>query len=216
MPVADELDARLDAVLHVLYLIFNEGYAATSGAALIRADLADEAIRLGRVVHLMLPAHAEAAGLLALMLLTDARRAARTDADRALIPLDRQDRARWDRAAIAEGTALVEAAFARNAVGPFQLQAAIAALHDLARLPNREIALATAEVVQRRLGVDLGLPHDQPLPPVQSRVDAEVARRVLTWAVQYDVVEAGAAAPVDSEPVYQRGSKEASSRVDLG
>jgi RNA polymerase sigma factor (sigma-70 family) len=130
MPTADELDGRLAAVLHVLYLIFNEGYASSSGAALQRADLAVEAIRLARMVHALVPEHHEATGLLALMLLTDARRLARADADGELIPLDRQDRTRWDAGAIAEGTALVTAAMSTGAGGAYLLQAAIAALHD--------------------------------------------------------------------------------------
>jgi RNA polymerase sigma factor (sigma-70 family) len=130
MPTAAELPPRLAAVLHVLYLIFNEGYVSSSGPSLQRADLADEAIRLARTVHALLPAHGEAAGLLALMLLTDARRHARSGAAGELIPLDQQDRARWDRAAITEGTALVTAALAAGPPGVYQLQAAIAALHD--------------------------------------------------------------------------------------
>ena len=126
---ADRVD-RLEAVMQVLYLIFSEGYAASSGAALQRQDLASEAIRLARMVHRTLPDDGEVAGLLALMLLTDARRLARADADGELIPLDRQDRTLWDRPSIAEGTALVTRALSRGAVGPYQLQAAIAALHD--------------------------------------------------------------------------------------
>ncbi|MCW5803206.1 MAG: sigma-70 family RNA polymerase sigma factor [Deltaproteobacteria bacterium] len=130
MPTAAELDGRVATVLAVLYLIFNEGYLASSGASLQRTDLAREAIRLARMLHAVLPEHAEVAGLLALVLLTDARRAARTGPDGELVSLDEQDRTLWDRAAIAEGTAIVEAAFARGAPGPYQLQAAIAALHD--------------------------------------------------------------------------------------
>jgi RNA polymerase sigma factor (sigma-70 family) len=130
MPTADERDERLAAVLHVLYLIFNEGYATSGGPSLIRADLASEAIRLTRAVRLLMPEDPEVAGLLALMLLTDARRDARTTPDGELISLADQDRTRWDRAAIAEGTALVTEALPRGAVGPYQLQAAIAAVHD--------------------------------------------------------------------------------------
>jgi len=129
-PSDAERAARLGSVLHVLYLIFNEGYVAGAGAALHRPDLAAEAIRLARLAHALLPREGEAAGLLALMLLTDARRAARTGADGELIPLDEQDRGLWDRAAIAEGTALVEAALTTGAPGPYGVQAAIAALHD--------------------------------------------------------------------------------------
>jgi RNA polymerase sigma factor (sigma-70 family) len=122
--------ARLTAVLHVLYLIFNEGYTSSGGNTLQRHDLAAEAIRLARAVHRLADGHAEAAGLLALMLLTDARRVARTGPNGELVPLDAQDRSRWDRAAIVEGVALLTAALARGAVGPYQLQAAIAAVHD--------------------------------------------------------------------------------------
>ncbi|MFE7155399.1 RNA polymerase sigma factor [Streptomyces sp. NPDC057636] len=121
---------RLPAVLQILYLIFNEGYTATSGPQLQRADLAREAIRLTRAVRALLPGDSEVAGLLALMLLTDARRAARTDAAGELVRLDEQDRTLWDRAEIDEGVALVALALPRGPVGPYQLQAAIAALHD--------------------------------------------------------------------------------------
>jgi len=130
MPTETERAERLAAVLHVLYLIFNEGYAASSGESLARTDLSNEAIRLARAVQRLLPDDGEVAGLLALMLLTDARRPARTGPDGEIIPLAEQDRARWDRGAIAEGTALVSAALARGAVGSYQLQAAIAAVHD--------------------------------------------------------------------------------------
>ena len=130
LPDGSECAQRLAAVLHVLYLIFNEGYASSNGARLHRSELSDEAIRLARVLHRMLPRDCEVAGLLALMLLTDARREARCDADGELVPLAQQDRARWNRAAIAEGVALLEATLPRGAVGPYQLQAAIAAVHD--------------------------------------------------------------------------------------
>ncbi|MGH3297924.1 MAG: RNA polymerase sigma factor [Trebonia sp.] len=120
----------LAAVLHVLYLIFNEGYTATSGPRLGDSELAGEAIRLTRAVHRLLPADGEVAGLLALMLLTDARRAARTRADGALVPLAEQDRDRWDAAAISEGAGLITRALATAPIGPYQLEAAIAAVHD--------------------------------------------------------------------------------------
>ncbi len=129
-PGPGDRDQRLAAVLQVLYLIFNEGYTATSGAELHRADLAGEAIRLTRAVHALLPEDATVTGLLALMLLTDARSPARCGPHGELVPLDEQDRARWDRAAIAEGTALVVRALSRGPAGAYQLQAAIAALHD--------------------------------------------------------------------------------------
>ncbi|MBI4904344.1 MAG: RNA polymerase sigma factor [Acidobacteria bacterium] len=129
-PSREERAGRLGAVLHVLYLIFNEGYTASAGASLQRSDLAAEAVRLARVVHGLLPEEPEVAGLLALLLLTDARRRARTGVSGEAIPLDRQDRGLWDRGQIAEGVALVSAALRRGAVGPYQLQAAIAAVHD--------------------------------------------------------------------------------------
>ncbi|MEU6349520.1 sigma-70 family RNA polymerase sigma factor [Streptomyces sp. NPDC047072] len=126
----DRWEERLPAVLHTLYLIFNEGHTATSGPALQRRDLAGEAIRLTRTVHRLLPDDCEVAGLLALMLLTDARREARTSRYGDLIPLDEQDRALWDKAAIEEGVALVTGALARRRAGPYQVRAAIAAVHD--------------------------------------------------------------------------------------
>lgn len=130
MPTEEERDERLDAVLHVLYLTFNEGYASSSGPSLQRVDLSTEAIRLARAVHNFLPQDAEVAGLLALMLLTDARREARTGPEGEIIPLDEQDRTLWDRASIAEGVALISASLSRGAIGAYQLQAAIAAVHD--------------------------------------------------------------------------------------
>ncbi|MBZ5709142.1 RNA polymerase sigma factor [Nannocystis pusilla] len=130
MPTPEERAQRLAAVLHVLYLIFNEGYTTSSGPALQRSDLASEAIRLTRAVHSLLPDDGEVAGLLALMLLTDARRAARSGPAGELVPLDEQDRGLWDRAAIAEGVALISATLARGQVGPYQVQAAISAVHD--------------------------------------------------------------------------------------
>jgi len=130
LPPPAERGERERAVLHVLYLIFNEGYAATSGADLLRRDLTREAIRLTRALHALLPGDGEVSGLLALMLLTDARWPARTGPDGALIPLAEQDRTRWRRAAIEEGVALIAATLAVGEVGPYQAQAAIAAVHD--------------------------------------------------------------------------------------
>jgi RNA polymerase sigma factor (sigma-70 family) len=130
MPNVDERVSRLSSVLHVLYLIFNEGYTSSGGTELQRTDLSNEAIRLTRLLQRLVPKDGEVLGLLALMLLTDARRAARSGPNGELIPLDEQDRALWDKAAIAEGVQLVSDAFAHGAVGEYQLQAAIAALHD--------------------------------------------------------------------------------------
>ena len=130
LPAQPERMERLPAVLHVLYLIFSEGYASSIGTHLQRLDLAREAIRLTRNAKTLLPDNAEVAGLLALMLLTDARRAARTGAEEELIPLDKQDRRLWDRAEISEGIDLLTAALSKASVGLYQLQAAIAAVHD--------------------------------------------------------------------------------------
>jgi predicted RNA polymerase sigma factor len=179
LPAADEREERLRVVLQVLYLIFNEGYTASSGAELHRADLAREAIRLTRVVRGLLPDDGEVAGLLALMLLTDARRAARTGPGGDLIPLSEQDRTLWDAGLIAEGAALVGTAMARSPLGPYQLQAAIAATHAAAErtedtdwhqvhtlyrileriAPNPMVtlnrAVALAEIEGPRAGLDL-------------------------------------------------------------
>ena len=134
LPTAEERAQRLRAVLHVLYLIFNEGYTSSGGPNLRRGDLSHEAIRLTRIVHHLQPPNqpggTEVAGLLALMLLTDARRLARTSAEGELIPLAQQDRALWDSQQIAEGVALISATLPKGSVGPYQLQAAIAAVHD--------------------------------------------------------------------------------------
>jgi predicted RNA polymerase sigma factor len=155
LPTSQERAERLRAVLHVLYLIFNEGYTSSSGPELQRLELSREAIRLTRSLYALLPNDPEVAGLLALMLLTDARRAARTGAgenNAELIPLDKQDRSLWDRQEIAEGTALLTCALAKGAVGSYQIQAAIAAVHDEA--PRAEDTdwpqiLALYELLQR-------------------------------------------------------------------
>jgi RNA polymerase sigma factor (sigma-70 family) len=129
-PTADEWGERLRSVLHVLYLLFTEGYAASTGALVARSELSGEAIRLTRMVHAWLPDDPEVAGLLALMLLNEARRPARTGQDGGLVPLAEQDRSQWDQALIAEGVALVSAALPKGKVGEYQLWAAIAAVHD--------------------------------------------------------------------------------------
>jgi predicted RNA polymerase sigma factor len=128
-PLADEFEARLQVVLHALYLLFNEGYTTSAGKDLVRPDLTSEAIRLARAVHHALPDDGEVQGLVALMILNDARRAARTSPDGSLVPLAEQDRALWDAAAIAEGVHLVTDALSRAPIGPYQIQAAIAAVH---------------------------------------------------------------------------------------
>ncbi|MGZ6162827.1 MAG: RNA polymerase sigma factor, partial [Myxococcaceae bacterium] len=135
VPPAERLGERLAGVLSTIYLVFNEGFSATEGEAWIRADLCTEAIRLGRLVVELLPGEAEAEGLLALMLLHDARRPARTAEDGTLVPLEEQDRTLWDREVIVEGTAVLDRAVGRAAPGPYQLQAAIAALHARAVRP---------------------------------------------------------------------------------
>jgi len=136
VPPADLLPERLDALLAVIYLIFNEGYVATSGDSLTRRELCGEAIRLGRVLVALLPGSAEARGLLALMLLHDSRRETRLDANGDLVLLDEQDRTRWDQAKIHEGTAALDAALALHNPGPYQVQAAISALHAEAATPD--------------------------------------------------------------------------------
>jgi RNA polymerase sigma factor (sigma-70 family) len=152
LPNSEERAQRLRAVLHVLYLIFNEGYTSSAGPDLRRADLSHEAMRLTRIVHRLQPDDAEVAGLLALMLLTDARRLARTSAAGELIPLTQQDRGLWDKQQIEEGVALLSATLPKGAVGPYQLQAAIAAVYDEA--PRAEDTdwpqiLALYEVLKR-------------------------------------------------------------------
>jgi predicted RNA polymerase sigma factor len=130
MPERSDWRMRLDAVLHVLYLVFSEGHTSTAGSALQRPDLAREGVRLARDLHRLLPEEAEVAGLLALMLLTDARSPGRSSADGSLVPLADQVRSRWDGALIAEGTTLLTAALRQGRIGQYQVQAAIAAVHD--------------------------------------------------------------------------------------
>lgn len=145
VPPVEAIPQRLDAVLSVIYLVFNEGYSATAGEVLVRSDLCAEAIRLARLVSQLMPGEPEAAGLLALMLLHDSRRAARTDAEGRLVTLEDQDRSRWDRNTLAEGLGILDRAILQRRPGPFQIQAAIAGLHAQAEQPEdtdwRQIAL---------------------------------------------------------------------------
>jgi predicted RNA polymerase sigma factor len=211
LPAADEWADRLRVVLHVLYLIFNEGYTASSGPDLQRPDLTAEAIRLTRGVHRRLPDDGEVAGLLALMLLTDARRQARTATDGSLVPLSEQDRSKWNQQSIEEGRALVERALAEGPVGPYQLQAAIAAVHSepgetdwaqikalydvLARLEpspvvtlNRAVAVGMAEGPKAGLAVLESLDEDERLAG-HHRLDA-VRAHLLELAGDVDEARA--------------------------
>ena len=169
VPTRAELPERLDAVLRVIYLVFNEGYTASSGASVTRHDLSTEAIRLGRLLVELLP-EPEARGLLALMLLHEARRAARTSASGDVILLDDQDRALWDRNQIAEGTRLVEEALASRRFGPYMIQAAIAALHAEAPSPA---ATDWAEIV----GLYDVLSRADPSPVIELNRAVAVAMR---------------------------------------
>jgi RNA polymerase sigma factor (sigma-70 family) len=186
LPDERERAERLDAVLHVLYLIFNEGYASSAGAGLHRVDLSDEAIRLARALHALLPQEPEVAGLLALMRLTDARRPARSSADGALIPLDEQDRSLWNREAIDEGLALVEAALPRGRVGAYQLQAAVAAVHAE--------AASTQDTdwpqIQALYGVLMRL-SDNPILALNHAVAAAMAQGPRAGLALLDALEAG-------------------------
>ncbi|MFJ4654641.1 RNA polymerase sigma factor [Nocardia sp. NPDC088792] len=167
VPADADLPARLDAVLAVVYLIFTEGHTATVGAQLIRTDLCTEGIRLGRLLTELMPGEPEVMGLLALMLLTDSRRAARTTVDGRLVPLPEQDRRQWDRALIAEGQVLVRECLRRNRPGPYQLQAAIAAVHadaieaadtdwvQILQLYDHLMAIAPSPMVQLNRAVAL-------------------------------------------------------------
>jgi len=170
VPGRDELTRRLPAVLRVIYLIFTEGYAASTGEELLRTDLTEEAIRLARILHRLLPAEPEVSGLLALLLLVDARRPARTDAAGELVPLDYQDRALWDASRIAEGRDLAVTALREPGWGPYAIQAAIAAVH--AEAPN----IATTDWPQVVALYDV-LAQLSPSPVVQLNRAVAVAMR---------------------------------------
>jgi RNA polymerase sigma-70 factor (ECF subfamily) len=153
VPGAEALAGRLAGVRAVIYLVFNEGYAASGGDELIRSELCEEAIWLGRLLHRLLPADTETAGLLALMLLHHSRAATRQDAEGRAVPLSRQDRSRWNAALIGEGTAVLDAAVARRAPGPYQVEAAIAALHAGTLAGYAPLHAAHADLLER-LGSD--------------------------------------------------------------
>ena len=184
VPARDALPQRLQAVLGVVYLVFNEGYAATAAGDLVRPDLCAEAIRLGRLVVELMPEEPEALGLLALMRLHDARRDARTDPSGALVPLEEQDRSRWSADAIADGLALLDRALALRRRGPYQIQAAIAALH--ARAPRAaDTDWAQIAALYR------GLVADQPgavveLNAAEALAMAEGPERGLAWIDRLD------------------------------
>jgi RNA polymerase sigma factor (sigma-70 family) len=228
LPAPDERAERLRVVLQVLYLIFNEGYTASSGADLRRADLAREAIRLARLAHRQLPDDGEVAGLLALMLLTDSRRATRTTAAGDLVPLAEQDRGRWDRALIEEGTALVAGAMAVAPLGPYQLQAAIAALHAgaaraedtdwrqvhtlykiLERLaPNPVVTLNRAVALAELDGPRAGLALLSTLDG-----DARLARHHRLHAVRAHLLER-AGEPAEAREAYLRAARATASLAE--
>ena len=214
IPAEADLPARISAVLAVVYLIFNEGYTASSGPALARADLCAEAIRLGRLLAELMPDEPEALGLLALMLLTESRRAARTSADGTLVLLADQDRARWDRVLIAEGQAIVRQCLRRNQPGPYQIQAAISAVHSdtvagsdtdwdqILRLYDQLLAVAPSPVVALNRAVAVA-EVDGPavaLDLVDGLAPANLGGYYLFYAVRADLLrrlgrtaEAGAA-----------------------
>ncbi len=203
VPPAHLLPERTVAVLAVLYLLFNEGYGATAGADLVRHGLCDEAIRLARTLVALMPDEPEAAGLLALMLLHDARRVTRVDDAGGLVPLEAQDRGRWDRAAIAEGTDLLESALRRRQAGPYQVQAAIAACHataaqaadtdwaEIAQLYRRLYDLAPTPVValNRAVAVAMADGPEAGLALVDAlEATGELSRYYLVSATRADLL----------------------------
>jgi RNA polymerase sigma-70 factor, ECF subfamily len=203
IPPEDLLPERLEAVMAVIYLVFNEGYAATQGEALVRADLCAEGIRLGRILCELIPANAEARGLLALMLLHDARRAARVGADGEIILLEDQDRGKWSRAQIREGLGLVESALRSGPAGPYAIQAAIAGVHAQAARPAetdwREIEALYAYLIRIQPSPVIELNHavavamangpERGLELIDSiRARGELDDYQLMWAARADLL----------------------------
>lgn len=203
VPAEHQLPERLASVLTVVYLIFNEGYTATSREALVRRELCDEAIRLGRLIMELMPDEPEVLGLLALMILIDARREARTDAAGDLLTLDEQDRSLWDRARIEEGAALAERSFRMRTPGPFQLQAAIAALHAEPNRPEdadwAQIALLYGELerieaspvvrLNRAAAIGMALGSDSGLRIIDEiEGEGSLARYHLLYASRADLL----------------------------
>ena len=184
MPVGRQATERLRMVLHVLYLVFNEGYTSTAGPTLLRGELASEAIRMTRMVHQLLPNDSEVAGLLALMLLTDARRPARTGPSGELIPMDEQDRTRWNSEYITKGVALITEALPRGPVGPYQLQAAIAALHDEAPSVEATDWPQIVELYQLLLRIS-----DNPIVALNHAVAVAMARGAPAGLALLDVLQ---------------------------
>lgn len=221
LPPHAERSERLRVVMHVLYLIFNEGYTASSGPALQRADLTTEAIRLARLLLQILPEEGEAAGLLSLMLLSDARRDARTDVDGSIIPLAEQDRSAWNGAQIEEGIALITCTLGRGAVGPYQMQAAIAAVHDEAKraadtdwpqileLYGVLQAIAPSPVVTLNRAVALAMVHGPRAGLALLGTLAEAERAALTHrldAVRGHLLELSGE-PSAARDAYQRAAR---------